>query len=30
MSKDDAKSLLRPDQWEAWLREHGATKAAKE
>jgi len=23
MSKDDAKDLLRRDQWEAWLREHG-------
>jgi hypothetical protein len=24
MDKDDAKDLLRRDQWEAWLREHGA------
>jgi hypothetical protein len=24
MTKNDAKSLLRTDQWEAWLREHGA------
>ena len=23
MTKDDAKDLLRRDQWEAWLREHG-------
>jgi hypothetical protein len=29
VTKDDAKSLLRKGQWEAWVREHGATKAAE-
>ena len=24
MTKDDARSVFRTDQWEAWLREHGA------
>lgn len=29
VTKDDAKSLLRKSQWEAWVRAHGATKAVE-